>query len=27
MPNPEGGAQMDGPEEATQESTWLLSTL
>jgi len=24
MQNPRGGAQMDGPEEATRESAWPL---
>ena len=27
MQNPERGAQMDGPEETTQESAWPLATL
>ena len=27
MQNPEGGVQMDGPVEATQESAWPLATL
>ena len=27
MQNPEGGVQMDGPEEATRESVWPLATL
>jgi len=27
MQNPGGGAQMDGPEEATQESVWPLTVL
>ena len=27
MQNPEGGAQMNGSEKATRESTWPLATL
>ena len=27
MQNLEGDAQMNGPEEATQESAWLLATI